>query len=134
MSTTDLEVVRLLDAAKDRLGSDYKVAKVMGVPQQQVSEWRTGKRTCVAADRALLAGLAGEDALQELVRATLAKYDGTSRGDKLRQLLGNALPRIGGAAVSALLVLGSLTSWPTSSQAASSSTRYDEWKRRMRFA
>lgn len=111
MSTPDLEVVRLLDEARARLGSDYKVAKTLRVPQQHVSEWRTGKRTCVPADRALLAFIAGLDAQEELTHATLSRYEGTPRGEMLRKALGNGLRAAGAAGGSALLVLTSLICW-----------------------
>ena len=66
--------------------------------------WKSGKKGCTAADRAPLAGIAREDAVQELVRATLEKNAGTLRGEQLMKVLGKSLPQIIAGIVFALLV------------------------------
>lgn len=131
MSIPNSGTIALIQQAAQRVGSEYKLAKVLGIPQHHISEWKSGDRNCVPADRARLAGLAGEDAVLELVRATLEQSKG-KRAEQLRTLMGNALPRIGGAAVTVLLALGSLICSPTSSHAGPSVTRYDVQKRRIR--
>jgi hypothetical protein len=107
--TTDQTLVDLVTKAGIAAGSEYKLAKAMGIPQAHLSSWKAGTRTCTPEDRARLAGFAKEDALQELVRATLEKTAGTLRGEQLRQVLGKWLHQTGGATVGALLSLGSMT-------------------------
>lgn len=95
MSNPDL--ISLINRAGEKVGSEYKLAKVMGVPQQHISNWKAGTRTCTPEDRARLAGFAQEDAVQELVRATLEKTAGTLKGDQLFKLLGKSLRQTGAA-------------------------------------
>lgn len=85
----------LLDAAQQKAGSDYKVAQLLGVPRQNVSDWRNGRRTCTPEDQALLAAIAGMDPEETLVRAVLEKHANTPKGEKLLSALGNASRRIG---------------------------------------
>jgi len=91
------------------VGSMNKLAKVLGVTENVPRDWASGRKSCSPEDRARMAGLAHEDAVAELVLATLEKTDGTKRGEQLRLLLGNALRPVGAAAASVLLALGSLT-------------------------
>lgn len=82
---------KLIADASAIAGSEYQVAKILGIPQSHISEWKAGRRSCVPADRARLAGIARQDAVQELVRATLESTEGTKRGEQLQQLLGKLL-------------------------------------------
>jgi len=88
------ELNLLIDKAKLIAESDYKLAKIMGVAQPVIPMWRSGKRTCSPADRAILAGIAGDDAIQELVKATLEREKGTRRGALLGELLGQRAGRV----------------------------------------
>lgn len=87
----------LIDKAAAIVGSEAKLARALGVPAQHVSNWKAGSRTCMPEDRARIAGFAHEDALQELVRATLEKTEGTLRGEQLRKVLGKWLRQTGEA-------------------------------------
>jgi len=80
----------LIDAAKAIAGSDYQLAKMLGVPRGHVSAWRHGKRTATPEDQALIAGIAGLDAAAWLARATCAKHEGTAKGERLLEVLGKA--------------------------------------------
>lgn len=91
----------LIDKASAIAGSDYKLAKHLGIPGQHVSAWRHGKRTATPEDQALLAALAGLDATQVLARAMVEKHEGTRKGDMLMRALGKALLATGVAASSA---------------------------------
>lgn len=51
----------LIERAAAIAGSEYKVAKALGVTPRQVCDWKAGRRTCSPEDRALLAEVAGED-------------------------------------------------------------------------
>jgi transcriptional regulator with XRE-family HTH domain len=87
----------ILKAGKT-LGSEYKLAQALGIPQSHISAWKSGVKTCTPPDRARLADIAKEDPVQELIRATLEATEGTKRGDQLKAVLGKSLRQIGGAA------------------------------------
>lgn len=84
----------LIDKASLIAGSDYKLAQKIGVAQPVVPMWRSGARTCSPADRAILAGIAGENAADELIKATLERENGTRRGVLLGELLGKRAERV----------------------------------------
>lgn len=108
MSQDVTSVNTLIVRAGEKAGSEYKLAKILGEPTSVVNDWKHGRRPCVAADRARIAAVAGEDAVQELVRATLEKYEGTRKGEQLYKVLGKSLHQTGGATVTVLLGLTSL--------------------------
>jgi predicted transcriptional regulator len=107
-----MSVKTLIDKASNRVGSRIKLAAALGVGTSTVYDWEYGTRTCSPADRARLAGFAGEDAVQELVRATLETARGDVRKDQLQKLLGKSLRAIGVALGTVLLAPISLTSGP----------------------
>jgi len=78
-------------------GSDYALAKTLGVPRQHVSAWRKGDRTATPADQALMAHVAGLDPVVILARATVEQFEGKAKGDQLMRALGKALLVTGGA-------------------------------------
>jgi len=90
-------LTQLLDRAKDKAGSDYKLAKLLKVGRATVSQWRSGKRTCPVADQVLMAEIAGLDAEAWNARALVAQYEGTAKGDMLYRALGKALLATGAA-------------------------------------
>ena len=101
----------LLDAAKLKTGSDYKTAKLLDVPTQHISNWRHGRRNPQPEDYALIAGLAGLDPEEALIRATLEKHANTHKGEQLLSVLGNVLRRTGAAVT--LLLFASVASVTT---------------------
>lgn len=94
------QMLELLDSASKVVGSDYKLAQMLEVSRQTVSDWKHGRKPCPPADIALMASVAGLDAEAWLVRATIAKYEGTSKGDRLYKALGKALLATGAAVAS----------------------------------
>ena len=84
----------LIEKAASIVGSEYKLAKKMEIPQQNLSNWKSGAKTCPPAARAVLAGIAGEDAVQELISATLEREEGTRRGVLLGELLGQRAEQV----------------------------------------
>jgi DNA-binding transcriptional regulator YdaS (Cro superfamily) len=99
------EVKTLIAKAGKLAGSEYKLAQALGIPQTHLSAWKSGVKNCTPPDRARLAAMANEDAVQELVRATMANTEGTLRGDQLKAVLGKWLRQTGVADVSGLLSL-----------------------------
>ena len=94
----DLEDLnKLINDASKRAGSDGKLAIMLGVPRQHVSNWRHGLRTCNPENMALMAHIAGLDAIETLARATVKQYEGTAKGDLLMRALGKVLLATGGA-------------------------------------
>ena len=96
MSIPD-QITQLIEKAGKNVGSEYKLAKAMGLPQRVLTDWKAGRRTCTPPDRARLAGFAREDAVQELVRATIESAKGIKR-EQLEKVLGK-LSRVTGAAL-----------------------------------
>ena len=91
------ELNSLIDRAAAIAGSDYRLAKHLGVPRGHVSQWRHAKRTATPADQALMAHIAGLDPVQVLARATVEAYEGKPKGDALMKALGNVLLATGAA-------------------------------------
>lgn len=103
-----MQVKTLIDKAAEKVGNRHKLAKVLNCTISQVYDWHAGTKRCSPADRARLADLAGEDALQELVRATLEETAGTTRGEQLKAVLGKWLRQTGEGVNIAVLGLFSL--------------------------
>lgn len=101
------ELTNLIEKAGKLCGSEYKLAKAMGLPQQVLSSWKSGARTCTPADRARLAGFAREDAVQELVRATIDSAKGLKR-EQLMKVLGKLSHQTGAALHTGMLGLTSV--------------------------
>lgn len=117
------DLVGLITRAGKAAGSEYKLAQMLGVPQTNISMWKSGVRTCSPEDRARIAAIAGEDATQELIRAVLEKHQGTKKGDQLFAILGKPLRQTGAALHTAVLAAISavcLMMAPTPSEAATS--------------
>lgn len=90
-----MTVKTLIDKAAEKVGSRYKLAQKLDVSANQVNDWAHGRKSCSPADRARIASFAGEDAAQELIRATLEATEGTTRGEQLRAALGKLLRQTG---------------------------------------
>jgi DNA-binding transcriptional regulator YdaS (Cro superfamily) len=123
--STEKEIVGLITRAAATTGSEYKLATVLGIPQSHISMWKSGVRSCSPEDRARMAALANEDAVQELVRATLEKHQGTKKGDQLFAILGKSLRVTGGASVSALVGLVSAAFLMMTTPAPAKAASYD---------
>lgn len=107
MSTSqDLTAITaLLDAARAKAGSDYKVAKLLDRSSQEISDMRHGRLKAQPEDHALIAAIAGLDAEEALIRAVIAKHANKRKGEMLMSALGNVLARTGAGAT--LLSYGS---------------------------
>ena len=93
-------LVKLISLASEAAGSDYRLAQMMQTTRQNVSMWKHGKKTCPAGDQALMAHIAGLDAEAWTARAVIAQYEGTAKGELLKQALKKALQVTGVAIVS----------------------------------
>lgn len=81
----------LIEQAAAIAGSEYKVAKALGVTPQQVCDWKAGRRTCSPEDRALLAEVAGVDPIAEIAEALAERWEGKPKGERLRELFARRL-------------------------------------------
>jgi len=104
------QILELITRASAAAGSDYKLAQVLGVPRQNLSAWKSGKKPCPPEEQAALAGIAGLDPVQALIRAHLERHEGTAKGEKLFTLLGKRMHQTGAAIVSNIGVIA-LISW-----------------------
>lgn len=108
----------LLDRAKEKTGSDYKTAKLLGITPQQVSDMRHGRLNAQPEDHALIAAVAGLDAEEALVRAVLEKHANKPKGERLLSALGNVLRRTGEAVTLLLFASVGLATSPGTAEAA----------------
>ena len=103
-----MSVKTLIDKACAKVGNKATVAKFLECAPSQIYDWYYETKRCRPADRARLAALAGDDAVQELVRATLEETAGTPRGEQLKAVLGKSLRQTGEALGGVVLALISL--------------------------
>jgi len=104
-----MSVQSLIDKAAKKVGNRNKLAQLLAITRSQIYDWDKGTKRCSPADRARLADLAGEDGLQELVRATLEETAGTTRGEQLKSVLGKSSRQIGAALNTVVVGVISLT-------------------------
>jgi len=81
------DLKELIEKASKNAGSDAALARIIGVAQPNIPMWKAGTRPCPPADVALMASVAGLDADEWLVRAVMAKHQGTPKGEKLMRVL-----------------------------------------------
>lgn len=93
-------VVMLIDKAQKAYGSYTALADRMGIPVQNISLMKSGKRAISPATAAELADIAGDDAREAAISAILESARGTRREGVLREILGKGIA----AGVAALLV------------------------------
>ena len=91
------QVPELLTRASEAVGSQTEVAKLLKVPPQMLSMWKSGAKPCPPEDQARIAAIAGIDPIQTLVRAHIEKHEGTEKGDQLARVLGKFLVATGAA-------------------------------------
>lgn len=85
----------LIEQAASVAGSEYRLAKVLGMQQSTISAWKSGKRTCTAPDRAALAGIAKGNAAVEAIQGLIEGLDLESpKGQIAAAALNEALEKI----------------------------------------
>lgn len=95
------ELNLLMDKAKSIAGSDYALAKTLGITSQKMSDLRHGRKVAQPEDWALFAAVAGVDPVSEMTRAMLRKHEGSKKGELLMKALGKASLATGAAVASA---------------------------------
>lgn len=94
------DLTQLFDLAAANVGSDYKLAQLLDLPRQRISNWRTGTQTMSPEDVAIVANIAGLDGVSWAMRAMVSKHEGTAKGDRLMKAVGKALLATGAAVAS----------------------------------
>lgn len=97
-----MDMSKVLDEAKEKLGvgSDYGLAKKLGIPNPRISEYRSGKATPDAYACARLADALGVDPL-----ALLAQVEAATEKNEARRNYWRALcERVGVAVLSVFIV------------------------------
>ncbi|MFT3721255.1 hypothetical protein [Pseudorhodoferax sp.] len=112
------ELIFLIDRAKEIAGSDYKLARLLGITGQKLSDLRHGRKNAQPEDYALFASVAGLDPVAEMTRAMLRKHEGTKKGDLLMRALGKSSLAIGAAIASAGAHASAIFSTPAHDLAA----------------
>lgn len=87
------ELVELAEKASG--GTPTSLAHRLNVKPPVVFEWKSGKRTCTAEDRALLADIAGVDPLPEIAEALIERCSGKPKEEQLRRVLLARLQSVG---------------------------------------
>lgn len=131
----DLAVINeLIDRAATVAGSDYKLAQMIGVARQHVSNWRHGHKPVPVEDVALMASIAGLEADKWALRALVMRHEGTEKGDRLLKALGKGLLATGavlassGASATAIFSATSSGSGIMAAVLAACSTMYRKVK------
>jgi DNA-binding transcriptional regulator YdaS (Cro superfamily) len=86
---------QLIERAANNAGTAAALARELGVSTSKVYDWRDGRQPCTPADQARIAAWAGDDPVQQLVRATIEQAKGDTRREQLKKLLGKSLHRTG---------------------------------------
>lgn len=92
---TSPTAIDLIDKAAKIAGSDYRLAKQIGVSPQRMSDWRAGRQSPGVEYRALMANIAGLDVDQVMRDALLEKHANTPLGERLLSVLGNVVHGVG---------------------------------------
>lgn len=120
------ELQTLIDNASKICKGDAALARAIGAQKQNLNAWKKGRRPCPPEDVALMASIVGLDPAAWLARATVAKHEGTAKGDQLMRALGKALlvtgAALGSSGASAAAIFGSTASWSVSAVLALCST------------
>lgn len=93
-SASKMQPPELIETAKKQTGmKDADLARELGIPYQDLSNWKHGRRTCPPDMRARLAAMSGLDPLEALVTGH-AEGLSEQRKEGLRQALRNAGDRV----------------------------------------
>lgn len=102
MTTPAEQIAQLIDRASNVAGSQNKAAQMAGINPQNLSHYKTGLREMPPEAVAAIAHVAGLDATEWLVRATLWRSEGKGYAGVLKAALGGRLQAIGGVIASYL--------------------------------
>jgi hypothetical protein len=119
-----MELLDLIDRASTAVGSEYKLAKTMGISTGNISDWKAGRKRCTPEDWALMAYLCGLDPEEALIRAVIEKHTGSKKGEALMSALGKGFRATG--AVASIAICASAVSLLTGTDARAKPTEVKE--------
>lgn len=89
----------LIEKAVEKAGSQVALAQLMGVKQQDVSAWKTGRRVCTTQSRIRLCEIADYDLKVALVEQVIegldTKIEAQAEAAKMLQAVISAFPNAG---------------------------------------
>ncbi|MFE1572229.1 YdaS family helix-turn-helix protein [Comamonas odontotermitis] len=89
----------LIEKATEKAGSQVALAELMGVKQQDVSAWKTGRRVCTAQSRIELCEIADYDLKVALIEQVIEGLDQSVKAQadaaKMLQAVVDAFPNEG---------------------------------------
>jgi len=109
-------IVRLVNAATERIGGQNEMARSISYLPSDVSNWKSGERPCPLEAQVLMAHAAGLDPNEVLAYAMIERHANTPRGEKLLSALGKA------SVFMSALVVAVAAYLPTSASAGSVSS------------
>jgi transcriptional regulator with XRE-family HTH domain len=90
-----MQLLELIDRAAQVTRTEYQLAKQLGIEPRTITDWKAGRRTCSAEDRALLADIAGVDPVIEMLEAIQERWEGKPKGERLRAVFAKRLQNVG---------------------------------------
>ncbi len=85
------QLISSIEKASAIAGSDYKLAQMLEVSRQKVSNWRNNHQPCPPEEQAMIAAIAGENPTEALIDAIIRKNEGKPKAARLRALFGRNL-------------------------------------------
>lgn len=113
--TADKDLPRvqaLIQKAAASIGGQNELARRIGYSNGQVSNWAAGREPCPPKAQAVLADLAGFDAIETVAYALVAQEGNPRRKEALLRALGKRFAHLGAAAffgISAVFELAQMT-------------------------
>lgn len=101
-------IAKLIESASEKAGTEYKLAQVMGYDQAAITKWKNGNKPCPIEAQAIMADIAGLDAMETVAKGLLERSEGNRRYNALEQAVGKVYATIRAAGVANI---GAKTSW-----------------------
>lgn len=108
MTLEKTRIDKLIEAASKKAGTEYKLAQAMGYSQQQINDWKNKRKPCPIEAQAIMADIAGFDAMETVAKGLLERSEGNRRYIALEQAVGKAFATIRAAGVANI---GAKASW-----------------------
>ena len=88
---------KLIKLASEKSGTEYKLAQAMGYSQQHFTKWKNGTRPCPIEAQAIMAEIAGLEAMEVVAAALLGRNEGKRQYKALEKGVGKGYATIRGA-------------------------------------
>ena len=98
-TSEETRIDKLIKMASEKSGTEYKLAQAMGYSQQHFTKWKNGTRPCPIEAQAIMAEIAGLEAMEVVAAALLERNKGKRQYKALEKAVGKVYATIRGAAV-----------------------------------